>query len=185
MNGFQIRQTLVKFLKAFLPAELATLLGIWGTLPAGTRWWVYLVTQLPALASGTWVTVEDVRKHTGNPAPLFTWGQVGGWILRKVLPAGTSAVLMIAAMGCVTTRFENVWTDREGVPHEIRYSCTSSAWPFAKLDSGVHDMGMSVGGSTIKIGQTAQGMDNTGMAAMIDLVKMLAERATAAAVVAP
>ena len=66
---------------------------------------------------------------------------------------------------CVTTTFEE---EADGV--HTKYSVTSAAAPFGKVDRAVHSMQYKFNGSEIKIGQDAEGMDNTAQVVALKIL---------------
>jgi len=87
-------------------------------------------------------------------------------------------------VGCVATGFREIVTDETGVQTDTQYRAVSAAWPFSKIDSTLHSMDYRWGGSEekqneIAVGQNAQNIDNTGMAAIIPVIELLVKALTA------
>lgn len=137
-------------------------------------WPAFVLALIVAAAKG----VENYRKNgSADGKPLWEWGALIG----KVLPFGV-VLFAVGLTSCVTTRFSDTLTKTDGSSSTVTYLGLSTAWPFAKLDSGVHDMSCQFGQAKITIGQKATGMDNTAMAAGVEtLIKFIGEQAVKAA----
>lgn len=83
--------------------------------------------------------------------------------------------------GCVTTKFTDTITHPDKTVSVVTYSGMSTAWPFAKLDSGVHSMACQFGTAKINVGQEAKGFDNTNQTqTLLQVLSVLAPLAVAA-----
>jgi len=88
----------------------------------------------------------------------------------------------IALGGCVTSRFSETVTspleNGQVETSDTSYLGLSTAWPFSKIDTTNHKFDYRFGGpkstqDEITVGQEAQGIDNSGMNALLPLIEVL------------
>ena len=87
------------------------------------------------------------------------------------------AIMCILLTNCVTTKFSEKITDPDGSVSETVYKANSSAYPFGKLSLANHSWSYKWGVDSmpneINTGMNAQGIDNTGMVALADLISKI------------
>ena len=166
-----ILKGVVDFLKVLLSGSAAivfidVLSDTADRLPAT---WEGFLESWPLLLIALLVGILRAFNNYRKNRYLLRSAKTSKWV-RRIFPVILVGILL---SGCISTKTREIVIESDGSSYTFEYVANSSAWPFGKVDSAVHEMSyFAEGGSSLVVGQNARGVDNT---AQVEAIRVIGE----------
>lgn len=94
----------------------------------------------------------------------------------------TGAALAALLVGCASVKTS---VSESAQDYNFTYSARSTAAPFGRVDATAHSLLYTAEGADLRVGQDAQGLDNSGQIAVVDTLVTALVRAFASGLISP